>query len=157
MFSTFKWVKWIMIFLSINIAACTNYNQLRVVTIVVWWFWVYWFIKWVNCSKNHMVFVLWELKLQLEMDESDKEAIINILSFKNNEWIIKKTSSVNRIQILLLVFALIIGTLSWVLISTKQQWRSETSEGSYLWINWVEEILHSICFKRWSSLSKRCL
>ena len=50
------------------------------------------------------------------MDESDKEAIINILSFKNNEWTIKKTSSVNRIQILLLVFALIVGTLSWVLI-----------------------------------------
>ena len=50
------------------------------------------------------------------MDESDKEAIINILSFKNNEWTIKKTSSVNRILKLLLILAFIIGTLSWILI-----------------------------------------
>ena len=56
------------------------------------------------------------MKLQLEMDESDKEAIINILSFKNNEWTIKKTSSVNRILKLLLILAFIIGTLSWILI-----------------------------------------
>ena len=56
------------------------------------------------------------MKLQLEMDESDKEAIINILSFKNNEWTIKKKSSVNRILKLLLILAFIIGTLSWILI-----------------------------------------
>ena len=68
------------------------------------------------------------MKLQLEMDESDKEAIINILSFKNNEWIIKKTSSVDRIFNLLLVLALSIATVSLTLIIHFQEQSKKAEE-----------------------------
>ena len=50
------------------------------------------------------------------MDENAKEEIRNILSFENNEWIINKTSSVNRIFNLLMVLALFIATVSLTLI-----------------------------------------
>ena len=62
------------------------------------------------------------------MDESDKEAIINILSFKNNEWIIKKTSSVDRIFNLLLVLALSIATVSLTLIIHFQEQSKKAEE-----------------------------
>ena len=62
------------------------------------------------------------------MDENAKEEIKNILSFENNEWIIKKTSSVNRILNLLLVLAFTIGTISCSLIILLQEQNNNEDE-----------------------------
>ena len=62
------------------------------------------------------------------MDEKDSEEIKNILSFENNEWIIKKTSSVDRIFNLLLVLALFIATVSLTLIIHFQEQSNKEEE-----------------------------
>ena len=62
------------------------------------------------------------------MDENAKEEIRNILSFENNEWIIKKRSSVNRIFNLLLVLALFIATISLTLIIHFQEQSNKDEE-----------------------------
>ena len=62
------------------------------------------------------------------MDENAKEEIRNILSFENNEWTIKKRSSVNRIFNLLLVLALFIATVSLTLIIHFQEQSNKGEE-----------------------------
>ena len=62
------------------------------------------------------------------MNKNAKEEIRNILSFENNEWIIKKTSSVNRIFNLLLVLALSIATVSLTLIIHFQEQSKKAEE-----------------------------